>query len=270
MPRKKQTPLVKEETTGQQCQCVAQADGSDPERLQLWKQIFPPDGKVPIIGDRMSDFSTDGHEDRCYLVDFDRVSPEQKASFIQGLSIKCKIPEAQIAADIAAVGAPIQAKGIIIELCPMHEPKKEPAGAETPSEQKQEEIKEKRVTTIIRSFTQKLTCKLTDDEVRNAGTELAAVVQDIAAEKERQADVNAQMKARLTELQSKQTQLAIKVSRREDFRDIKVEYEINEGADIVTERRLDTSEVMTVRPARDDERQLALGEKPEEIFAEEK
>lgn len=120
----------------------------------------------------------------------------------------------------------------------------------------------------LRTQTRSLPCKLTDDEVRNAGGELAAVVQDIATEKERQKDVGAQMKARLAELQSRQTQLAIKVSRREEFREVRVEYEINDGADIVTERRLDTGDIMTIRPARDDERQLALGGETEELFPE--
>lgn len=115
------------------------------------------------------------------------------------------------------------------------------------------------MTQVLRTQARSLPCKLSDDEVMMAGLDLAGVVQDIAAEEDRQKDVKAQMKARLTELQSKRTQLAIKVSRREEFRDIQVQYDINEGADIVTEKRLDTQEILIVRPARDDERQLALG-----------
>lgn len=233
------------------CQCVARPDDKDPERLALWKTVFPHDGKVPIIGGMpISAFKGQAIE-LSYLIDFDRMSNEQRALLIHEMAIKFHMTEADLAADVAANGALIKADTITVDWCPIHEPKKEVI--ETMSK-------------VLRTQTRSLPCKLTDDEVRNAGGELAAVVQDIAAEEERQTDVKAQMKARLTELQSRQTQLAIKVSRREEFREAKVEYEINDGADIVTERRLDTGEVMTIRPARDDEHQLALGGETEELF----
>ena len=72
------------------------------------------------------------------------------------------------------------------------------------------------------------------------------------------------MKARLTELQSRQTQLAIRVSKREEYRDVNVENRIE--ADIVQECRLDTGEIINTRPARDDERQLALGAEVDSII----
>lgn len=126
------------------------------------------------------------------------------------------------------------------------------------------------MTSVLKTENRSLPCKLTDEELRKAGGELAAVLDDIDTEEKGQEDEKAQMKARLTELKSRQKQLAIKVRRGEEYRQVPVAYEISEGADIVTERRLDTNEVMIIRPARDDERQLALGGGTGELFQEER
>ena len=80
-----------------------------------------------------------------------------------------------------------------------------------------------RVTDVTeRTTTMVLACRLTDGELQEAGADLAAVVQDIAGEEDRQKDIKAQMQARKMELTAKQTVLAIKVSRREEHRDVEV------------------------------------------------
>lgn len=68
-----------------------------------------------------------------------------------------------------------------------------------------------------------LPVKLTEKELRERGDTLAAVIQDLSAEESRQVDVKTQMKARLTELDAKKSQLAITISRREEYRDVTVE-----------------------------------------------
>jgi len=107
---------------------------------------------------------------------------------------------------------------------------------------------------ILKTETRNLPCKLTELELRDKADELATTVQAIEGEKARQDSVKAELKARLTELESRQTRLAQVVSRREEYRDVKVIVELHEN-DIVKEIRDDTAEVIQIRPARDTERQ---------------
>ena len=116
-----------------------------------------------------------------------------------------------------------------------------------------------RVTDVTeRTTTMVLACRLTDGELQEAGADLAAVVQDIAGEEDRQKDIKAQMQARKMELTAKQTVLAIKVSRREEHRDVEVTIATcyDDGVEIRT--RTDTGEVISTRALRDDERQPRL------------
>ena len=55
----------------------------------------------------------------------------------------------------------------------------------------------------LKSITRSLPVQLTNDELRAKGSELAAVIQDVKGEEDRQADLKAQMKARLTELDAR-------------------------------------------------------------------
>ena len=109
-----------------------------------------------------------------------------------------------------------------------------------------------------RTTTMVLACLLTANELREAGHDLATVVQDIAGEVDRQVDIKAQMKARLAELEAKKSQLAIKVSRREEHRDVEVTIATcyDDGVEIRT--RTDSGEVISTRALRDDERQPRL------------
>lgn len=106
--------------------------------------------------------------------------------------------------------------------------------------------------------TESLLCKLTLDELRAAGDELARAVQDIGAETDRQTEIKAQMKARLSELEARKTQLAIKVSRREEYRDVQVHVIHDYARGVVTSQRQDTCEFFHERPMEEHERQAAL------------
>ena len=106
--------------------------------------------------------------------------------------------------------------------------------------------------------TEFLACALTEDELRSYGGDLARIVQDVASETDRQADLRAQMKARMAELEARQSQLAIKISRREEHRDIEVIVTHDYGNGIVTTHRTDTGQQLTERMMRDDERQPDL------------
>lgn len=103
-----------------------------------------------------------------------------------------------------------------------------------------------------------LPCALTEDELRSYGDELAGVVQDIAAQADREKEVKAELKARTTELTARQSMLAMKVSRRQESREVACVVHVDYEAGLRTVTRTDTGEVVQTRPLRDDERQPAL------------
>ena len=103
--------------------------------------------------------------------------------------------------------------------------------------------------------TESLPCKLTPEERREAGEALAGVVQDVAAEGDRQTDIKAQMKARLTELEARKAQLAITISRGEEYRDVRVQDTPDYAAGTVHTVRMDTGECIRTRRLSEEERQ---------------
>lgn len=119
------------------------------------------------------------------------------------------------------------------------------------------EVKENSKAKLLRTETRSLPCKLTDVELRDKADELATTVQAIEGEKARQDSVKAELKATMTELESRQTRLAQVVSRREQYRDVKCIIELHEN-DIIKEIRDDTGETLQIRPARDAERQQTM------------
>lgn len=108
--------------------------------------------------------------------------------------------------------------------------------------------------TVVRS----LPCRLTEEELLKAGGDLATAVQDIATEEGRQADMKASMKAKLAEIEARRTQLAIKVSRKEEHRDVEVDIWQDFQRAIVQEIRRDTGEILNTRVMSDAERQQHL------------
>lgn len=113
-------------------------------------------------------------------------------------------------------------------------------------------------TNTVKTITRSLPCRLTDDELMKAGSDLATVVEDITNEESRQTDQKTQMKAKLTELDARRSQLAIKVRRREEFREVEVEIDFDYQRGMITEIRTDTGEQLNIRRMTDSERQQAL------------
>jgi hypothetical protein len=103
-----------------------------------------------------------------------------------------------------------------------------------------------------------LPCVLTEKEFLERSRSLASVTEDIATETDRQADMKAQMKAKLAGLQAQQSLLASIVSRGEELRDVEVHVEYDEVALMVRTFRRDTMETIEERPMRDDELQRVL------------
>lgn len=111
---------------------------------------------------------------------------------------------------------------------------------------------------IKRTETRNLPVKLREDELLERGHSLASVIQDITSEEARQVDVKAQMKARLSELEARRSQLAIVVSRREEQRDVTCDVFHDYDRVVVETVRRDTGEVVYSRAMTEDERQLPL------------
>jgi hypothetical protein len=110
----------------------------------------------------------------------------------------------------------------------------------------------------IDSFTKSLPVRLTLDEVLQKSADLAGTVQDYATEESRQADIKAQLRAKLTELDAKRTQLAIVVARKEEYRDVRCEVVADVETLLANITRTDTGEIVQSRPLTDSERQKAL------------
>lgn len=109
----------------------------------------------------------------------------------------------------------------------------------------------------FKTITKHLPCALTDVELRRFGDELAVAVQDTDTEEDRQKQIKAEMKARVDELTARKARLALTISRREEYRDVEVQFLID-VAGIVQEVRTDTGEILRTRPVADEERQLLL------------
>jgi hypothetical protein len=111
---------------------------------------------------------------------------------------------------------------------------------------------------IARTESKTLPVKLTDRELRERGDSLASVIQDLNTEERRQVDIKAQMKARISELDARKTQLAITISRREEDRDVTVDVWHDYGRLQVSVIRRDTGEEIHRRGMTQDEMQQPL------------
>ena len=109
----------------------------------------------------------------------------------------------------------------------------------------------------LQRITRSLPCKLTAAEFVARGQELAETVQGVNNEELNQKGIRDQLKAKLTELQSKQARLASVVARSEEYREVIVILEARADGK-AQEAREDTGEILNVREMRDDEKQLAL------------
>jgi hypothetical protein len=116
---------------------------------------------------------------------------------------------------------------------------------------------------ILSRYTSTLPVKLTEEEAKERAKALAQLCQDITAEEARATDVKAQLKARLTQLEGRRSELSIIVAREEEMRPIACEviadYENNKAIIL----RTDTGVILSVRPLTDTERQSRLPLEPE-------
>lgn len=110
---------------------------------------------------------------------------------------------------------------------------------------------------IIKTQSQYLPTTLSQEEVMVLALELANTVQATGAEIELQKNIKDQMKAKLSELQARQTRLSIVVATGKEYRDVEVQSCLTEHG-LVQEVRTDTGEVLITRPPNDRERQLGL------------
>lgn len=104
----------------------------------------------------------------------------------------------------------------------------------------------------------RLLCVLTPSELQAAGAKLAESCEDIANEEKAQADIKAQLKAKLTSKEAQRDVLAMVVRRKADYKEIPVEVFFDYTAAIVEEVRTDTGEVLLSRGMTDTERQMKL------------
>jgi len=103
----------------QKCECYAQA--TDPARLEMWKRIFPPDGRVPITCPvPVGRANLAGQEAPFYLIDFDRVSPEEKSRLIKEMAVKFNLQEEEVAKEMDRHGTPVKADSVTVAWCHLH------------------------------------------------------------------------------------------------------------------------------------------------------
>ncbi len=123
------------------------------------------------------------------------------------------------------------------------------------TEEKEED--EAMAVQVITVTTQKLPITLTPERRMEVAMDLADTVSAIAVETEGQVAMKGQMKAKLSELQARQSRLASVVSTGKEYQDVEVEVRFLDG-EHVEEVRKDTGEIVLTRPPRDHERQLFL------------
>lgn len=107
----------------------------------------------------------------------------------------------------------------------------------------------------LKTITKLLPCKLTDEELLGYGNDLATVIQDMATEEDRQVSLKQELKARLTDLESRRSVLSNKITRKEEVRDVEVEPSLDFDIGAYRETRTDTGEMIFERPINEHEQQ---------------
>jgi hypothetical protein len=123
--------------------------------------------------------------------------------------------------------------------------KKQPAAKKPPTEEK-------------RIYTTNLKCELSAKEVREAADDLARNLDDLESIEADKKDVVEQFKAKTAAAEAEVIRLKNLVRNKYEFRDVKCEEVKNHKKSKCTVTRLDTKEVITDRPLRDDEKQRKM------------
>lgn len=103
-----------------------------------------------------------------------------------------------------------------------------------------------------------LSVKLTDDEFNDRAHALAEVCQEIQTEEKRATDQKTQMKARMTQLEARRSELTSIVAAGEEMRQVECKVFADFEHSQAVECRLDTMKILTARPLTDNERQTHL------------
>jgi chromosome segregation ATPase len=112
---------------------------------------------------------------------------------------------------------------------------------------------------LLSTHSEKLSCKLTEREVREKGQRLAALQGDLANHSAHSDDVKSQLKATEKRISAQITEVAAVIRSGSELRETTVD--VYEDGGEALEIRRDTNEVVTKRALRDDERQRCLFEK---------
>lgn len=111
---------------------------------------------------------------------------------------------------------------------------------------------------ILRRTVRLLPCRLTDPELLAVSRKLGDALQDVTTETERQASQKKELSARIAGMNARVSELAAKLRRGEEDREITVEVRADFAAAVAREIRLDTEAVLLTRELTPAERQRPL------------
>lgn len=113
---------------------------------------------------------------------------------------------------------------------------------------------------VLNRKTEQLECHLTAEEFDERAKGLAQACQDVGREEGNQAQIKADMKARMAALEADRSRLSLVVSRRAEVRDVRVRIEADDAkAEAITIRE-DTGEIVKRRALELHERQTKLAD----------
>jgi hypothetical protein len=120
----------------------------------------------------------------------------------------------------------------------------------------------KTVDNVVRQFTTYLPCRLTDDELRDKGSELAHARETSEKHEAASAEVRKELKDRESMLEGEVSRLARIVRDRQEQRPVCVEVRLAKKAGMVDEVRIDTGEIIATRKIADREAQADMLDVP--------
>lgn len=116
---------------------------------------------------------------------------------------------------------------------------------------------------ILRRTMRPLPCKLLDPELLHLGRQLSDALDEVASERERQKSVKQELAATLTRKEARVTELAMRLRRREEEREVSIEVRADYAAGKAYEVRLDTGDRILTRDLLPSERQPSLIPEPQ-------
>ena len=125
-------------------------------------------------------------------------------------------------------------------------------------DKKKRSVDEKKLTSKnrVKKTSAKLTCQLTEKELRERGGELASVVHLIKSTEAEKKKIMDDFKAKLSEFESRELNLSNVVKSCEELRDVAIEIEYRWKDNRKWFRRMDTGDVYDKRPIEEHERQF--------------